>query len=78
MGQEVSKITKRLVRLPRVLWDLQMKWQGRDEVELLETLIITDLSRALPVTAGNGFPKPEPSPKFAPTIPQESYCHSLP
>lgn len=33
MGQEVSQITRRLVRLPRVLWDLQMEWQGRDETE---------------------------------------------
>lgn len=33
MGQEVSQITRRFVRLPRVLWDLQMEWQGRDEIE---------------------------------------------
>lgn len=45
---------------------------------LFETLIITDLSGPLPVTPGNGLPMPELSPKFAPTIPQESCCHSPP
>lgn len=72
--------TRRLDRLPRVLWDLQMEWQGRDEVEFKDYLKPLQLQILvghclLPVTPGNGLPKP---PESAPTIPQESYCHSLP
>ena len=56
-----------------------MAGEGWSQImELFETLIITDLSGPLPMTPGDGLPKPDLSVKFAHAISQESYCHSPP